>query len=165
MSLLRFSSISWACWNLFQAKDPDHATTVLPPRLPRGYRTIWAFTLFIFLAMILVALHMTSRPKFKLWPTCAPWQTNSAQHACRSVLENAKYEVVHIFICIVVIIYVLLYVARTSRLSRNPLRALSRIPSFNAPLENCRTAIRTVRIAVTSVRHRPGENCQTRTRC
>ena len=55
---------------------------------------LYYFSLYIFLAMILVASQMTSRPKFKLWPTYEPWQTNSPQHVYRYVPENIKCKLI-----------------------------------------------------------------------
>ena len=47
------------------------------------------FFLYAFLAIIIVALHGTARPKFELRLSgCEPWRTNTPQHAERSVSKN-----------------------------------------------------------------------------
>ena len=61
---------------------------------------------------------MTSRSNIELWPTCEPWQTNSLQQAYRSVPENVKWKLTYVYSSL---LYVLLCVAHTARLSRSPL--------------------------------------------
>ena len=63
-------------------------------RTHRSMHVIVSVSLLLFLASNIVALHVTTRPKFELWLTgCEPWQTNTPQYAWRSVPENVKRSI------------------------------------------------------------------------
>ena len=81
---------------------------------------IVSFSFCIFLAMNLVALQMPSRPQFKLRVTCEPWQTNSPQHAYRSVPETVKWKLIYVYTHICCFkVYVLLYKLESVRGRQN----------------------------------------------
>ena len=66
-----------------------------PNQTKRSYFAVFLHC-YVRLAIIIIALHVTTRSKFELWLAgCETCQTNTPQHAKRSVPENIKLRIIY----------------------------------------------------------------------
>ena len=85
---------------LVRSSNCDSQCVSRDRRTHRYMHVLVSFVTYILLCIIIVALHVTTRPKSELWlsqfglgswlKVCEPWQTNTSRHAFRSVPENDK---------------------------------------------------------------------------